>query len=190
MSNTALILVDIQNDYFPGGKFPLVGIEAAAANAARLLKSARQSGDLIVHVRHVAKSAEAPFFVPGSEGANINSAVCDRDGELVIVKRSINAFRDTELKAVLDRHQVQSVVIAGAMSHMCIDAVTRAAVDYGFSAIIIHDAAATRDLTFDGLTVPAAQVHAAQMAALQFGYAKIVSTDEFLNFSEQAQAAA
>ena len=67
------------------------------------------------------------------------------------------------------------------MSHMCIDATTRAAVDFGFPCTVIHDACATRDLVFGGLTIPAAQVHGAFMAALA-PYARVLSLEEYLTW--------
>src|SRR3954462_12564969 len=180
MPKRALVLIDVQNDYFPGGKWPLSGIESAAANAARVLAAARAAGDLVVHVRHEFPTADAPFFAPGSEGAKIHPKVRGRDGEPEVLKHHVNSFRETDLKAILDQHGVEEVVICGAMSHMCVDAGVRAAGDLGYKCIVVHDACATRDQEFAGKVVPAADVHAAFMAALQFGYAKLFSTDEYL----------
>ncbi len=181
MSNRAVIVVDLQNEYLPSGKLPLVGIEEAAANAAQVIEAARSSGDTVIHVRHEAPSAEVPFFVPGSMGVEIIPAVQPAPGEAVVVKNYPNSFRDTDLKQRLEAEGIEEVVVVGAMSHMCIDATTRAAADLGYSATVVHDACATRDLEFDGVTVPAAQVHAANMAALAFGYGKVVGTRELLS---------
>ena len=180
MAKRALIIIDLQNDYFEGGKFTLANIAAAAANAARLLDAARAQGDLVVHVRHEFPMADAPFFAPGSPGAAINGAVLPRDGETVLLKNAVNAFLGTGLKDVLDRNGITDVTVAGAMSHMCIDAAVRAAADYGYRTTVIHDAVATRDVAFEGITVPAAHVHAAAMAALGFAYATLLSTDAYL----------
>lgn len=190
MAKRALIIVDLQNDYFAGGAFTLVGIDAAAANAARLLDAARRAGEFVVHIRHEFASADAPFFVPGSNGAQTNEAVLNREGEPVVLKNHANAFRHTGLKEILDRNGITDVVIVGAMSHMCVDAVTRAAADFGFKATVVHDAVATRDLEFNGIKVPAAQVHAAFMAALGSAYASVVSTDQLLAASEGLAASA
>lgn len=122
MSKRALIIIDIQNDYFPGGKWTLDGAEAAADNAARLLAAARERGDLVVHVRHEFESADAPFFVPGSAGAQFHPKVAPAAGEAVVLKHKVNSFRDTQLKALLDQHDIKALTIAGSMSHMCIDA--------------------------------------------------------------------
>ncbi|UVL87732.1 cysteine hydrolase family protein [Pseudomonas sichuanensis] len=180
MSKQALIIIDIQNDYFPGGKWTLDGAEAAADNAARLLDAARKRGDLVVHVRHEFESSDAPFFTPGSAGARIHHKVEPANDEAVVLKHKVNSFRDTNLKALLDQHDVKALTIAGSMSHMCVDAATRAAADYGYDVTVAHDACATLPLAFDGKQVPAAEVHASAMAALAFAYAKVVSTDELL----------
>lgn len=97
-----------------------------------------------------------------------------------MLKHFVNSFRETELKAILDQHGIEQLVVVGSMSHMCIDGVTRAAADLGYGVTVIHDACATRDLEFNGVVVPAAQVHAAFMSSLGFAYASVVSTDEFL----------
>lgn len=180
MSNQALIVVDLQNDYFEGGKWQLEGTEAAAENAAALITHFREQGLPVVHVRHEFPSEDAPFFAPNSEGAKVHSSVVENDGESVIVKCQINSFRETNLKEVLDDLGVESVTVCGAMSHMCIDAVVRAAADYGYTCTVAHDACATLALEFNGVTVPASQVHAAYMASLGFAYATVVSTSEIV----------
>ncbi|MDR6918330.1 nicotinamidase-related amidase [Pseudomonas sp. 3296] len=180
MVKQALIVVDIQNDYFPQGKWPLVGADAAADNAVRVLKAFREAGDSVVHIRHEFTSEEAPFFTPGSEGAKLHPNVLNLDNEPVVLKHFVNSFRGTELKSILDEQGIKELVVVGSMSHMCIDGITRAAADFGYNVTVIHDACATRDLEFNGVTVPAAHVHAAFMSALGFAYANVVSTDEFL----------
>lgn len=177
MSNRAIVVIDLQNEYWPNGNLPLENIEAAAANAARVISHGRGAGDLIVNVRH--EMPGAPVFVPGSEGAKINAVVAPGEGEPVITKNFPNAFRDTGLKALLDEKGIENVVVVGAMSHMCIDATVRAANDFGYKTMTVHDACATRDLEFNGATTPAAHVHAAIMAAFEFAYGEVVSTDDF-----------
>ena len=179
-SDRALLVVDIQNDYFPHGRWTLAGIEQAAENAAKLLASARSAADLVVFIRHEFPTADAPFFAPGSPGAEIHPKVQNHPNEIVITKHHINAFRETKLKELLDQHSIRQLVICGAMTHMCIDAVTRAANDFGYNCTLVHDACASKDLQFDDKLIPAEQVHAAYMAALGFAYAKTVSTKDFL----------
>ncbi|MEN4949012.1 cysteine hydrolase family protein [Pseudomonas proteolytica] len=180
MAKQALILIDIQNDYFPQGKWPLVGVEAAADKAQQLLQAFRQAGDAVIHVRHEFTADDAPFFTPGSEGAHLHPKVLNENDEPVVLKHFVNAFRQTNLREVLEQRSITDLVVVGSMSHMCIDAVVRAAADYGYTVTVIHDACATRDLEFNGKTVAAAQVHEAYMASLAFAYASVVSADEFL----------
>lgn len=179
MSSTALIVVDIQNDYFPGGKWPLVGADAAADNAVKVVQAARDAGDLIVFIRHES-GADAPFFTPGSEGARLHPKVLNLEHEPVVLKHFPNSFRDTGLQALLEEKGIEHLVIIGSMSHMCIDATTRAAADLGYTVKVIHDACASRDLEFNGDVVPAGQVHAAFMSALGFAYAEVLNTEAYL----------
>jgi nicotinamidase-related amidase len=178
---SALILIDIQNDYFPGGAMELAGMTLAAARARELLAGARQARRPIFHVQHLALGPDATFFRPDTPGVEINESVRPLPGEAVVRKHYPNAFRDTGLLEVLQSAGGEAVIIAGAMSHMCIDATTRAAFDYGFRCTVIHDACATRDLAFAGQTIPAAQVHGAFMAALSLRYARVVALKDFLS---------
>ena len=180
MPKRALVLIDIQNDYFAEGRWPLSGIDAAADNAAKVLAAARAAGDLVIHVRHEFPSPDAPFFAPGTDGSKIHSKVRALNNETVVTKNQVNSFRETDLKAILDQHGIEELVICGAMSHMCVDAGVRAASDLGYKCIVVHDACATRDQEFEGTIVPAADVHAAFMSALRFGYAQLLTAEEYL----------
>lgn len=145
-------------------------MELAADNATSVLAAARAAGDLVAHIRHEFPTDDAPFFAPHREGTEIHPKVCSLDHELAILKHQVNSFRETDLKAVLDRHAIEKVVICWAMSHRCVDAGTRAASDSGFRCTVVHDACCgTRDQEFEGQVVPAADVPAAFMAASGFG---------------------
>lgn len=180
MENTALLIIDLQNDYFPGGKFELEGTEAAAANARTALDAFRQRGLPVVHVRHESLAQGAPFFLPGTPGAQIYPLVQPIEGEPVVLKHYPNSFRDTGLKAQLDSLGIKRLVVAGMMTLMCVDATVRAAADAGYELVVLSDACAARALNFGGQTIPAAQVHGAFLGALAMSYAKVVSTQEFL----------
>ena len=175
-----LLLIDWQNDYFPEGRLELVGVDAAAARAQSLLTAFRESGKPVFHVQHVALGPEATFFLPDTAGVEIHATLQPLPKEPVIQKHFPNSFRKTGLLEAFCRAGIEDLLICGAMSHMCIDATTRAAFDYGLRCQVIHDACATRNLVFEGLEVPAAQVHAAFMAALQARYAQVLSLEEFL----------
>jgi nicotinamidase-related amidase len=183
---TALMLIDFQNDYFPGGKWELEEIYAAANNAVMLLTAFREKGFLIVHVRHEFSNGDAPFFQPDSDGAKTHRLLAPKINEPVVLKHQVNSFQETNLKEILDAAQIDKLVICGAMSHMCIDGTTRAARDFGYDCVVAHDACATRDLEFDGVNVAARQVHAAYMEALGFAYAKVMSSQSILLDSGQS----
>ena len=174
----ALIVVDIQNDYFPGGAYPLSGPEAAAERARLLLDAFRESGEPIVHMQHVWDEPDAPFMRPGTDGVEIHPSVAPAEGETVMQKAHPNSFLDTGLEDFLRTRGVDSVVVCGMMTAMCVDATVRAASDLGFDASVAHDACATRDLSFGGREVPAADVHAAFLAALDGSYARVASAAE------------
>jgi nicotinamidase-related amidase len=180
MDKTALILVDIQNDYFPGGKMTLEGIDAASAHAARLLSRFREKSLPVFHIRHLAIRPGATFFLPDTSGSEIHPSVAPMVDETVMVKHFPNSFRDTALLDQLKKAGVASVAVCGAMSHMCIDATVRAGFDLGFQCRVAHDACATRALTFGRETAPAEKVHAAFMAALAAAYAQVLGTEELI----------
>lgn len=180
MSRRAILAIDLQNDYFPSGRWPLVGIGPAAANAARVLAAARARGEDVIHIRHEARTPDAPFFVPDTQGAEIAPIVAPLGDEAVIVKHYPNSFRETGLRQMLAARGLDTVTIVGAMSHMCIDASARAAVDLGLTTCVLADACATRDLEFGGVVVPAAQVHTAFMAALAQAGTRVCPTETFL----------
>lgn len=174
--NKCLVLVDLQNDYFPGGKMELVGIEAAAENARILLTEFRKKKLTIIHIQHISTPPNAFFLLSGTDGAKINDRVTPQEGETVVVKNYPNSFRDTSLLKILRNGHIYDLVICGAMSHMCIDATTRAAFDFGFNCVVAEDACATMDLFFNNKIIKASEVHASFMAALSFPYAKVVLT--------------
>lgn len=175
---TGLLLIDLQNDYFPGGPMELVGTEAAAQNARRLLDLFREQQKPVIHIQHLSLRPGAGFFLPGTPGVEIHPLVAPLANEPVVQKHFPNSFRDTNLLALLKEQGIERLAICGAMSHMCIDATTRAAFDLGITCTLAHDACATRDLEFAGTKVAAAQVHAAYMAALAAVYAQVLTTAE------------
>src|SRR5690606_12608546 len=140
----ALVIVDIQNDYFPGGTMALEGSPEAAAQAAKLLAAFRAKGLPVVHVQHLSTRPGATFFLPDTKGAEINEAVAPRTGEKLVVKHTPSSFRGTDLLEHLKSVGADQLVIAGMMTHMCIDSTVRAAFDLGFACTLAHDACATR----------------------------------------------
>jgi nicotinamidase-related amidase len=185
MPKSALVLVDIQNDYFEGGLWPVAKMPEVSANAARLLDHARKSGSAVFHVRHEFPSDDAPFFRPGSAGAQIHPSVAPQPGEPVILKHRPNSFAATSLHDDLSAAGVTDLVVCGAMSQMCIDATVRAAADLGYAVTVAEDACGAKELTFGGRELPAHDVHAAFMAPLAMLYARVVTTDDIVSDTDR-----
>jgi nicotinamidase-related amidase len=173
-----LVIVDIQNDYFPGGAYPLVGTEAAAERAGVLLAHFRASGEPIVHVQHVWDAPDATFMRPGTHGVEINDVVAPLADEPVVLKASPNAFIGTDLEHRIRDAVVDDVVIAGMMTSMCVDSTVRAAADLGFTVTVASDACAAPDLEFGAVRIAGDVVHAAFLAALGDGFATVTTVDE------------
>ncbi len=177
---TCLLIIDIQNDYFPGGRMALEGAGPASENAAALLAAFRRLQLPVIHVQHVATQPGATFFLPETEGADIHASVRPCEGEAVIQKHYPSAFRQTGLLAYLGQQGIGKLVVAGMMTHMCIDTTTRAGCDLGFPIELAHDACATKALAFGGIEVPAMQVQAAYLAALNGVFATVRGTQEII----------
>src|SRR5262245_54020145 len=170
---TALVLIDLQNDYFSGGAMELVGPDEAVAQARSLLQAFRERSLPIIHIQHIAKRAGATFFLPGTPGAEIHRAVTPLASEPLITKHFPNGFRETTLLESLRSIGAQKVVIAGMMTHMCVDTTVRAAADYGFQVAVAQDGCATRALQFGEQRVAAADVQVAYLAALNGSFASV-----------------
>jgi nicotinamidase-related amidase len=180
MAETGLLIIDIQNDYFPEGKMELEGAEAALARAGEALERFRAAGLPVFHVRHLSTRAGATFFLPGTPGAEIHETVRPRPGERVIEKNFPNSFRGTGLREALEAAGIRHLVVAGMMTHMCVDASVRQAADFGFRVTLLADACATGAQAFGGESVAARQVQAAFLAALNGAYASVVPCAEVL----------
>lgn len=175
---TALVLIDIQNDYFPGGAMELEGSVETGQRAAMLLAAFRARGLPVIHVQHVSTRPGATFFLPDTRGVEIHTCVTPQHGETIVRKHYPNSFRDTPLLAHLREHKISNLVIGGMMTHMCVDTTVRAAADLGFTCHLAHDACATRALSFGGKSVAAAEVQTAFVAALNGLFAKAQSAAE------------
>lgn len=179
-----LLIIDIQNDYFPGGAYPLHEPEAAAAAAATVLQRFRTDGQPVVHVQHLWDADDASFMRPGTPGAEIHPSVRPIAAEPVVSKAYPNAFRATPLAQLLgerlDDQAGDELIVAGMMTSMCVDATVRAAADLGYSITVVADACAAPDLEYAGRTVVAADVHAAFLAALADGYATVTTASQLL----------
>jgi nicotinamidase-related amidase len=166
---TALLIVDIQNFYFPGERPGLVGAEQASLNAKEILEIFREQNQLVVHVRHKA-----------ARGSEIHKNVEPIANEKVITKEEVNSFAGTDLLEYLKTNYISRLVIIGMQTQMCVEAAVRAGHDCGFECIVIQDACATRDLIFMGRTVKAEDVQISTLATIiDGGYGKVLDMSSF-----------
>jgi nicotinamidase-related amidase len=178
----ALLIIDIQNDYFEGGAFELVNPTQASLKAKELLEYFRKNSMPVFHVQHINIKDGATFFLPNTSGMQIHENVKPLENEIIITKNYPNSFLKTNLKSELEKQNIKELTICGMMSHMCVDSTTRAAFDLGFDCTVVHDACTTRDLEFLGKKVKASDVHNSFMSALGSVFARVVSVDEIVLF--------
>ncbi len=166
--NYALLVIDIQDFYFPGGRSELVEPEKAAAKAVIAIRAARETGNPVIYIQH-----------KSSAGMEINDIVKPAPGEKIFVKEEVNSFLGTGLKEYIDDLAVDTLVICGMQTQMCVEAAVRAAHDYGYVVVLLHDACATRNLKFGDREVSAADVHTSTLATLR-SYARVLSVEEWI----------
>ena len=172
---TALLIVDIQNFYFPGDGPGLVNAELASLNAREILKIFREKNQLVVHVRHKA-----------SKGFEIHKNVEPVSNEKVITKEEVNSFQRTDLLEYLKSNNISRLVIIGMQTQMCVEAAIRAGHDFGFECIVISDACATRDVKFMDKTVKAVDVQTSILATItDGGYGKVIDLKTFKENTEK-----
>ncbi|MCO6563877.1 MAG: cysteine hydrolase [Apibacter sp.] len=177
----ALLIIDIQNDYFEGGKNPLKNSLQASELAKNILEKFRDEKLPVIHIQHVSSRPDATFFIPQTSGVEIHSHVKPKEGEIVIIKNFPNSFIKTNLQDTLKKLKVDELVICGMMTHMCVDATTRAARDLGYTCTLIADACATCDLEINGEKIQAKEVQNSFLAALSYYYANVQASEQFLS---------
>ncbi|HSL42122.1 MAG TPA: isochorismatase family protein [Anaerolineales bacterium] len=176
---TALLVIDIQKDHFPGGKMPVVHALEAAKKAYMLLQCFREHSGQHVHVQHISKNPDATYFISGDRGTDIHDSAAHFEGEPIVYKHEPNAFQNTELFDLLKSWGIERVVITGMMTHLDINLTARAAHDLGFQVIIAEDACATRDLTSGNTTIPADVVQKSVLDSFR-SHGKVMKSEEIL----------
>lgn len=178
---TAILLIDIQNDYFPGGANELIQAEEAGLWAGKLIRSARLQQIPVIHVQHISLHPGATFFLPDSPGAEIHQSVNPLPEEYIVQKHFPNSFRDTILQDILKQNGIERLVISGMMTHMCVDTTVRAAVDLGYQCILANDGCATKNLNWNGREVLATDVQTAFLASLSGIFAEVLPVQTIID---------
>jgi nicotinamidase-related amidase len=172
LSDAAVVIIDAQNEYV-SGKLPLEGVGPALTSIADLLKAARAANAPVIHVAQ--KGRPGGLFDPATDAFKFAAEAAPQGGEAVVEKPLPNAFAKTELADKLQATGKKTLVIAGFMTHMCVSATTRSALDHGYAVTVVSDAVATRALPdpLGGADLPAAQVHRTALAELADRFATI-----------------
>ncbi len=178
--NTALLLLEIQNDYFPNGRIPLEKSLEASAKAHDVLTAFREKKKPVIHVQHISTQPNAAYLLPCTKGADFYQNVQPIKGEAIIKKHYANSFKDTQLLNHLVKNKISHLLICGMVTHHTIDATVRAAHDLGFSCTVLEDACAAQQLSFNQHNITATDAHHAFMAALQSAYAAVINTTAYL----------
>jgi nicotinamidase-related amidase len=183
MKNTALLVIDVQNDYFPNGHMALHQPEIALQHINQLEQHFRENQQPIIYIQHVQLDTTRSFFIKDTEGVDLHAGLDIHADSIIIEKHFPNSFFQTDLKQLLDRLNVGKLMITGMMTHMCVDATTRAAKELGYETTVVADATATRELVFEGQYIAAETVQQVLLATLQM-LSKVVNTQEVLQMAE------
>jgi len=171
LTDSALILIDCQNEYLSGA-LPLDGVDAALDQISILLERARALETPIIHIVH--KGTAGGLFDLDAQNGQIATKVAAREGEAVVEKTLPNSFAGSVLKQKIDETGRNKLIVAGFMTHMCVSATVRAALDLGYQSTVVAAAAATRDLPgIDGGVVTAKDLHQVTLTALSDRFAVI-----------------
>ncbi|MCJ1998001.1 cysteine hydrolase family protein [Pseudolactococcus paracarnosus] len=174
-----LLVIDVQNDYFTGGKMTLAGADEALIKINALEAQFLAAKLPIIYIQHIKYETNADFFEVGTVGADLHPQLKHDASSIIVEKQFPNSFQGTTLQHQLEQNGVEQLVICGMMTHMCIRATTPVAESLGYAPIVISDATATRDLTVDGELMSAKQVQETMLAELS-AVASMVTANEFL----------
>lgn len=192
---TAVIVIDFQNEYFPGGRMVIPDGASALQNTRRLIKAADAKGIRVIHVQHVLP-AGAPLFAEGGKTVQFHPDMQPRAGDSVVQKDNVSVFAGASA-AVMDRTLkdagIDTLIVTGLMTHACVSGAARdaAAAPRGYRVIVSSDATATRDLELaTGATIDHKTLHAASLATLEDSYGDVMTTEAIIGLVDNAGAAA
>ncbi|MBX9951490.1 MAG: cysteine hydrolase [Candidatus Obscuribacterales bacterium] len=180
LADSSLVVVDAQREYLDGN-LPLSGIEQALDQISHILYRARSLGTNVIHVQHFSPKG-APLFNPDDKFVEIIDAVKPIGTEPVIKKNLPDSFAGTDLDERIKTSGKKDLVVVGFMTHACISATVRSALNYGYHTTVVANACATRDLpTLESNDIiPAGTVHDATMAALSDLFARVIADEKSL----------
>jgi nicotinamidase-related amidase len=180
----ALIIVDVQNDYFPNGKFPIWKPVETAKQIQVLINKFRNENKEVIHVVHHTteeQRKQIPFFEPGTWGVEIHDSVKPLPSEKVIIKQYSDSFVGTDLTDYLKSKGIDTTIVVGMLMHNCVNATAYASTDLGFKTYVVDEAVDTVDLKYNDEVIPAEVIKKSFLAGIQFAYAKVKTVAQILD---------
>jgi nicotinamidase-related amidase len=176
LSESALVIIDCQNTYREG-VMQLEGVEEALVEASKLLEKARQVGAPVFHIQH--DTGEGTPYDTKAPIGQIADIVKPVDGEPVITKQYPNAFIQTDLEEQLKKVGCSKLILAGFMTHMCVNSTAHGAFNLGYDVTVVASATASRPLQAgQGNALSAQAVHEGALASTRDLYAVVVDNVE------------
>jgi nicotinamidase-related amidase len=184
-AKTALLAIDFQNEYFDG-RLPIPEGRKALTNTLRLIERADEIGMKVFHVQHVAPEGN-PIFARDSASGRIHADIEPKAHHQLVQKTSVSVFPTTDIDRRLKQHGIETLIIAGLMTHACVAGAARDAVPLGYRVIVVDDASATRDLDAGhGETVAYRDLHRAALVSIEDTFGDVMSTEAVLALEVKA----
>jgi nicotinamidase-related amidase len=181
MATRALIVIDVQNEYFDG-KLPISDPPTSTSlpNITRAMDAATAAGIPVIVVQHVDDDPAGGIFVRGTSEQQLHPEIAARPRDHLVEKKLPGSFTDTNLQELLESEGVDTVAIAGYMTHMCVDTTSRQAAHLGLGVEVLSDATGTLSLENVGGRATGEELHRATLVAQGQFLADVVSTDSWL----------
>ena len=177
----ALLVIDVQNEYFAGGAMPVSHPPDSLRAITEAMDGAAENGVPIVVIQHGTENPEAKAFVKGSRGWRLKGEVDVRRRTVVIEKTMPGSFTGTNLEAWMKENSVDTLAITGYMTQLCCDTTARQAVHLGYKVEFLSDATGTLDISNSAGAVKAEELHRAILVSQQARFSKVVTTEEWIN---------
>lgn len=175
----ALLVIDVQNEYFSGA-IPITYPRESMANILRAIEAAGKNNIMVIAIQHTAPQATSKTFIKGSIGWELHDDIKKASYDHLIEKKLPGSFTGTDLEAVLRDNKIETVVISGYMTQMCCDTTARQAVHLGFNVEFLSDATGTLNIENYAGSVTAQELHKSILVTQAMRFSKVVSTDDWI----------
>ena len=175
----ALFIIDVQNEYFTG-KMPVCYPQKSLDNILKAMDEAKKKNVPVLVIQHTSTQPNAKAFVYESDGWQIHPEVAKRPYDLLVEKHLPGSFTETSLESWLRKHEIDTVVIAGYMTHMCCDTTARQAMHLGYTVYFLSDGTGTLDIKNDAGFVTAEILHKTILTVQNSRFSKVISTEDWI----------